>query len=398
MRIMWRSAIMPALRSNVRCAALAASVWLTSPLLAQAQGDSVPGAAHTGAQGTHDAGGQESTPVGPEYPALHISGFANIDFASQPKSEGPRGFTEGQFVLHLAAALAPRVSFFGEVSFTPRTDAGTGNPPAAGFNAEVERSIIRFDASDELKISFGRYHTPINWWNTAFHHGLWLQTTISRPEMIQFGGKFLPVHFVGALAEGAFPAGGWNLNYQAGMGNGRWNVISRPGDAGDNNDRPAWVMNVFVKPDSLLGLQVGGSAYFDRISVPGQPEYNEQIVSAHVVWLHEDPEVLAEIADVRHTPVGNPDTESSLAYYVQGAYRLPGAGRLFKPYYRFEHNGVNANDPAFAGVVLNLDTSTLGIRYDISNYVAIKTEERVFKQAVGQPWMTGWYFQVAFTF
>jgi hypothetical protein len=83
-----------------------------------------------------------------------------------------------------------------------------GSPPAPGFNFEVERSIIRFDQSDKLKISFGRYHTPINYWNTQYHHGSWLQTSESRPEMVQFGGSFLPIHFVGALAEGALPAGG----------------------------------------------------------------------------------------------------------------------------------------------------------------------------------------------
>ena len=126
----------------------------------------------------------------PEYPSLHLSGFADVNFAAQDKSEGPRGFSEGQFVLHLASALSPRVNFFGELSLTPRTDAGTGSPAATGFNAEVERVIIRFDHSDRLKISFGRYHTPINWWNTAFHHGQWLQTTVSRPEMIQFGEKY----------------------------------------------------------------------------------------------------------------------------------------------------------------------------------------------------------------
>ena len=143
---------------------------------------------------------------------------------------------------------------------------GTGNPPATGFNAEVERAIIRFDQSDELKVSFGRYHTPINWWNTAFHHGQWLQTTISRPEMVQFGGRFIPVHFVGALVEGVVPSGGWNINYQAGIGNGRGSVISRAGDAGDNNDVPALLVNVFTKPDRLFGLQVGASAYSDRIT------------------------------------------------------------------------------------------------------------------------------------
>ena len=88
------------------------------------------------------------------------------------------------------------------------------SPAAPGFNAEVERMILRFDHSDRLKVSFGRYHTPINYWNTAFHHGQWLQTTITRPEMIQFGGRFLPVHFVGALVEGGVPGGGLNLELQ----------------------------------------------------------------------------------------------------------------------------------------------------------------------------------------
>ena len=166
--------------------ALALAAWLTSPLVALAQDVSQP-----------------PPGVVTEYPSLHLSGFADVDFATQNKSEGPRGFSEGQFVLHLASALSPRVNMFGELSFTPRADAGTGSPAATGFNAEVERVIIRFDQSDRLKVSFGRYHTPVNWWNTAFHHGQWLQTTISRPEMIQFGGKFIPVHFVGELVEGS---------------------------------------------------------------------------------------------------------------------------------------------------------------------------------------------------
>ena len=107
---------------------------------------------------------------------------------------------------------------------------------------EVERSIVRYDYNDNLKVSFGRYHTPINYWNTAFHHGAWLQTTISRPEMVQFGSQFLPVHFIGALLEGKVSAHGANLSYQAGVGNGRGNVISRGGDTGDNNARPAWLV------------------------------------------------------------------------------------------------------------------------------------------------------------
>ena len=176
-----------------------------------------------------DQAAREALPV---YPSLHIAGFGDVNFAAQNRNDGPRGFTEGQFTLHLVSALSPRIAFFGELTFTPRLDGGTGNPPATGFNAEVERAIIRFDQSDALKVSFGRYHTPINWWNTAFHHGQWLQTSIGRPELVQFGGRFIPVHFVGALVEGVAPSGGWNINYQAGIGNGRGSVISRACDAG----------------------------------------------------------------------------------------------------------------------------------------------------------------------
>jgi hypothetical protein len=353
----------------------------------------VPGVA--AAQDVHGAG-QDAVPVVAEYPSLHISGFANIDYAAQSKAEGPRGFTEGQFVLHLASALSPRVAFFGELSLTPRADAGTGSPPATGFNAEVERAIIRFDRNDQFKVSFGRYHTPINWWNTAYHHGLWLQTTIARPEMVQFGGKYIPVHFVGALVEGALPANGWNLNYQGGIGNGRGNVISRAGDAGDNNDRLAWLANVFTRPDRWPGMEIGGSMYFDRVSVPGQPQYDERILAAHALWLRATSEVIAEIAGVHHSQVGGGVSASDLAYYVQGAYRLPWLDRALTPYYRFEHIDIAANDPVFVGVP-NLDGSTVGIRYDITTYAALKSEVRFRKRA---PDLTqnGWFFQVAFTF
>jgi len=178
----------------------------------------------------------------PGYPSLKLNGFSDIDFASSNLHAPATGFGqatllnthssygEGQFALHFSSALSAKVSVFGELTLTARPDAGTnitGGPAAPGFNPELERVIVRYDLNDYFKLSFGRYHTPINYWNTAFHHGQWLQTTISRPEMTQFGGSFIPVHFVGSLLEGAMPAGGLNLNYNFGLGNGRAAVISR---------------------------------------------------------------------------------------------------------------------------------------------------------------------------
>jgi hypothetical protein len=214
---------------------------------------------------------------------------------------------------------------------------------------------------------------------------------------VQFGGRFIPVHFVGALVEGSVPAAGWHVGYQGGIGNGRGNVISRGGDAGDNNARPAYLLNLFAKPDRAFGLQVGGSLYFDRISSPGRPEYNERIVAGHAVWQREDPEAIFEIADVRHELVAGAPTTSNLAYYAQLAYRLPSAAHLWKPYYRFEHIDIDPADAVFTGLP-NLDGSTIGVRYDISTYAAIKTEARIRRRAADRDRTNGWFLQICFTF
>jgi hypothetical protein len=342
-------------------------------------------------------GAQAPAQTGIEYPAVHFSGFADIDVSAQSRSEGARGFSEGQFALHVAAALSARVNFFGELSLTPRADAGTGTPPAPGFNPEVERLMIRFDRSDQFKVSFGRYHTPINYWNTAFHHGSWLQTTISRPEMVQFGSRFIPVHFVGALVEGKLAANGANLSYQGGIGNGRGNVISRGGDTGDNNARPAWLVTASSRPERLYGLQYGGSFYVDRISTPGRPEFDEQITAAHLVWDRENPEVIAEVTRIRHERVGGAPATVSLGYYIQAAYRLPDPARLWKPYFRFEHIDIPAADEVFAGIPL-LDGTTAGVRYDVTTYAAFKAEVRSRRRGDGQPVRNGFFLQVCFTF
>jgi hypothetical protein len=346
------------------------------------------------AQPTHD---MQAMPEQQEYPRLKIAGFGDVNFATTKHPEGPRGFSEGQLALHMTSQLSPRVTFFGELSFSARADAGTGTPPATGYNVEVERMVVRFDHNDQLKVSFGRYHTPINYWNTAFHHGQWLQTTIARPEMIQFGGRFLPVHFIGALVEGALPAGGWNVNYKAGVGNGRGSVISRGGDAGDVNGHRAWLLNGYSKPDALYGLEFGGALYEDVVTLENQRDFDERIVSAYAAWQKEEPELIAEFAAVRHRENGVDTATWSQAFYLQAAWRLPPLDRAFKPYYRFEYTDVDDADEVFAAVS-NLNMSIAGVRYDLSPHAAMKTEYRTWTRGEGSVRNHGGFFQVCFTF
>jgi hypothetical protein len=357
---------------------------------------------------SHDAGSHDGVPqqqaaeqtaaVQPQYPTLELRGFSDIDFSASDEKGTHSGFYEGQFTLHMVSALAPKVSFFSELTLTARPDAGLGTPAAPGFNPEVERSIIRFDQSDALKVSFGRYHTPINWWNTAYHHGAWLQTTVSRPEMVQFGGRFIPIHFLGAQVEGTIPAGGLNLNYNVGLGNGRGPVLSRPGDAGDINNNRAWLGNLNVRPDHAYGLQFGASVYQDRINTtPGQ-NFREWITSGHLVWTRETPEIIAEVANVTHKDLaGILPVSNSQAFYVQSAYRLPLGNRAWKPYYRYEYIHIPKSDVAFRGVP-NLSGSIIGLRYDLTEFAALKFEYRNQRRPPDMLRVNSTFIQTSFTF
>lgn len=326
----------------------------------------------------------------PTYPTFHILGFEDVDFSSTDQKGTFSGFNLGQFVLHFSSSLSSKVSVFAETSFTPQ--------PEAPYKLEVERAIIRYDYNDNLKLSFGRYHTPINYWNTAFHHGLWLQTTISRPQMIEFGGTFLPVHFVGALAEGSIPSGALGLNYDVGIGNGRSSNISLAGDAGDVNNNRAWLANIYSQPTRFYGLQVGGSVYRDEITLANGRNYREWISAANLEWLKETPEFIAEFANVNHQDLQTGLTYNSQAFYVQVADRLPWFEKQWKPYYRFEYIHIPQGEPVFVATLQDLVGSTLGVRYDITSYAAFKAEYRYTKQGVNEPFVNGVFLQTAFVF
>ncbi len=293
------------------------------------------------------------------YPSLQIRGFGDVNFSTTDQRGATSGFNLGQLDLHLASALSHKVTYFGELTF---------NAQPTGYTVEVERSIIRYDYNDFFKLSFGRYHTPIGYWNTAFHHGAWLQTTISRPDMVRIGGTFIPVHFVGLLAEGNIPSGGAGLSYNVGVGNGRGSIISRPGDAGDNNNNRAWVANLYSRPAKLYGLQMGVSVYRDKITLPvvspAGNEFREWISAAHIVWTM--------------------------------GYRLPWLEKTLKPYYRFEHTHTPFSEQVFTNQ--DLVGSIVGLRYDITNYASFKSEYRNTKRLPMDPRVNGAFFQTDFTF
>jgi hypothetical protein len=308
----------------------------------------------------------------------------------QSERDVPTGFSSGQLAGHLAATLSERFAFFGEVSATASD---------ARFNVEVERAILRYDHADWLRLSGGRFHTPVSYWNTAFHHGQWLQTTVARPQMIRFGGSFLPVHFVGVMAEGRAAPGPLMLGYSLGMGNGRQENPARAGDAGDVNKSRALTAGASLSAPGHAALRLGGSFYSDRVPLPDAgTEVDERILSAYLVREREDPEVIAEYARIRHAPHGASGADvSSEAYYGQLAYRLPGAAHSLKPYLRAERLRPGGGDLLFGPLELGYEGVLGGVRWDVGPLAALKLEYRS-ERFEGEDWSGSIAAQLSFTF
>jgi hypothetical protein len=317
-------------------------------------------------------------------PQTRLMGFADFSYVMTNRDGAAEGFREGQLVGHVLSELSERVHFFSEVSATAIQ---------GGFRVEVERAGIQYDFRDALKVSAGRTHTPMTYWNTAYHHGHWLQTSIGRPEMIRGGGTFLPVHFVGIGLEGSLPSSG--LGYQAGVGNGRNATFVRGGDEGEKSFRPAYHVGGHLRPAFLSGLQLGVAGYFDSPTDVNGLEIRERAVSVHLVHEGRSPELLLEYARVGHMRADSGGWSWGSGGYVQTGYRLPGRADALTPYLRWESVRVPAGDamiPAGSSYRAWLG----GMRYDLTGALAVKGEYRLERSGEGR--FRSFVMELAYTF
>jgi len=295
---------------------------------------------------------------------ISLLGFGDLNYL---EDEGdPGGFVMGQVVGMVSASMADRFDFFSEITATARDDE---------YKLEVERLFVRYEYSDLFKAAVGRFHTPLGYWNTAYHHGTWLQTSVKRPDAIKFGSRVIPIHFVGAMAEGRVPVDDWSFKYQVGVGNGRHENIARAGDAGDINSDRAWLISVSGS-SIALPVKFGASIYGDRVSANFLTEdVDEIIVSAYFVWDGDRIEAIAEYHHLDHQLEKGPGEDTSFGYYAQVGYRLPIQTPL-TPYARLEKVDIGNEDPLLDGLGLDYEAIVLGVRYDVAPTVALKGEYR----------------------
>jgi hypothetical protein len=301
-------------------------------------------------------------------------------------------FQAGEFDLFLTSKLSERLSFLAEIVLGP--------DDTNGFGLDIERYQLTYKANRYFAATAGRFHTSIGYYNTAYHHGIWFSTAEGRPIMYLFedSGGILPVHMVGVNLTGAVPhTGKLGLHYVAEVGNG---LTSNTGDLGIESvqnfvsDRNAKATNValYLRPEMVPGLQIGGSWYHDRLYPSGEAGVTQNIESAYVVYLSSNWEFLNEAVLQSNNQDGTAQPFRSPMSYIQAARKFG----IYKPYFRYQYVRDHLGDP------LNLLEGTyygpsVGLRIDFAEYAAFKLQYNHLFQSTRMAG-NGLNAQVAFTF
>jgi hypothetical protein len=268
-------------------------------------------------------------------------------------------FEIGEQDLFITSRLNDHFTFIGETVFK----FSSGSP--TNFNASVERIIVSYNYSGNHNVLFGKHHTPINYWNDAYHHGRVFFPTIKRP--ILFSSHFIPIHTTGIAFQG-LNLGDLRFGYNVMIGNGLGST-----DVADNNTAKSLTASLHIKP--LDDLQVGLSYYRDNIdagsSIHGNPVANatdQNIFNATVAHFGSTFELLAESA-VALNDAENLGNTTSYASYLYGGWRV---NDKLVPYLRYDNLSFDSEDQFFNSEDVN--SIIAGVRYEISYLIVVKAE------------------------
>ena len=196
---------------------------------------------------------------------LVIRGFGNVDAryidhnVSDDITRGNNFFSLGEFDLFMTSKLSNRISFLNETVFEFER--------SGDVEIDIERLLIHYDVNNLLKIDVGKFHLPLGYWNLNYHHGVWLQTTMDRPAIVEFedNGGPIPMHGTGIQLSGSALLEGFDLNYACAISNGRGVNTTQQQMTGDFNDKKAISLQFEVQPHIAEGLRLGPSVYYDVI-------------------------------------------------------------------------------------------------------------------------------------
>jgi len=302
-----------------------------------------------------------------------LHGFFDVGIGNHTANEpGLKGANIGALDIFLNPQLGEHTRALFELTFEVNEQGQVGS--------DLERGQIGYQFSDAATVWIGRFHTPFGYYNTAFHHGQEIATSLRRPRFILFEdqGGVMPNHTVGAWLTGADRLPDGKLTYDLFVGNGQ-SISSGTVDARSGGvDRGGAIYGGnlgYVFGDTLNGLKVGISAFRSAISDDQQVGRITRVDNAGVYFAYDtdqfeylgeyyrfDDTDLTDRGPARHSDAG----------FLQLAWRLAFA----TPYVRYERAVLDQSDNYFAlqREGMSYYRAALGLRFDLDSKSAFKLE------------------------
>jgi hypothetical protein len=255
--------------------------------------------------------------------------------------------------------------------------------------AEFERLQAGLRVGGETFLWAGRFHAPAKFWNSEYHHGQFLQTSITRPALEEWedDGGSQPAHVTGLLLESEHQRDDESaLAYAVSVGFApvfedgglaAHEILETASDHGLSLN-----LRVGYRPQSLSSTQFGILAAWNEINVqpgsipaPGQPGGIDQAsLGVFGNWHWNELRLLASLVyfdnDLEFT-TGNLDDTYLLAY-AQLEYEANDVVTVFG---RVE-GGADQDDSIYLELIDTFVTERymLGARWDVAEYHSLTFE------------------------
>ena len=314
--------------------------------------------------------------------AFEFKGFADVSFSKSTEGADDIRYRNGSFAfgsvdLYFAESLED-VELLSELIVT------------SSGNIIIERLYLGYVFRDELKVRVGRFHTPLGFWNTAYHHGRQLQPTILRPEAVrfEFEGGIFPAHSVGVWLTGRSRTTAGKLDYGVEVTNGPKivssgnNKVLNSNNTSDNNTGKAVGFHAAISPAVMENLKVGLSGHFARLaddtgSAPVMEDLDQSVYAAAIMYSPGNINISGE-----YFAIGNKSQTdkkyNSNAYFGLITYALT---EEWVPYLLYDNMSIKEDDPYFIALnTMDVTKTTLGLRYNISYRSSVKGEVRAVEK------------------
>ena len=262
---------------------------------------------------------------------------------------------------------------------------------------DLERMEIGYTVNDLVNLWAGRFHTPFGEWNTAFHHGHYIQTSIDRPRFAAFEdqGGVMPSHTIGLMESGTLRVNDGNrLSYDVFIGNGSRIIPASDGNPlgislgnqlefnpfGDDNGNVAVGARVSYEIANTLTLGLHALSETVNTYDANNVEVNSTKLKFYggfylLEW--NNWESIGEYYKFKNQdvsgPSGNTGMHDSWAAFAQLSYTFD---NIWTPYVRTERAAFDQTDNYFSTLASgrSYHRQVLGLRWDFNKSAALKFE------------------------